>query len=290
MIVVRVVGGLGNQMFQYAHGRALSLRHRVPLRLDVSGYATYKVHAYALDKLRIEATPIGDGELSRMRPRGLIGRLLSRTPAVKRVREKSFTYDPDVAEMKPPLYLDGYWQSQKYFAAYAGVLRGELGLREPLAGRSAEIAREMTDSESAAVHVRRGDYVNNPNANAVHGTCDAAYYHAAVQQLARRVALSSLFVFSDDLAWARTHLRFDYPATFVDVHGADEGHKDMHLMAACRHQIIANSSFSWWAAWLNVNPAKIVIAPRRWFRSNEMNTRDLLPEGWVRLQSGSTTT
>jgi len=285
MVIVRLIGGLGNQMFQYALGRTLSQRHAVPLKLDISGYGEYTLHGYCLNRLRIKEVIADEGEISRLRGRGSrarILRLLARAGfGTRRVLERGFQFQPAVLDVRPPLYLEGYWQSEKYFASAAGVLREEFALREPMDEANRAMADLIGSCDSVAVHVRRGDYVSNAETNAVHGVCGDDYYAAASKIIMQRIARPHAFVFSDDIGWTRQHLALGMPTTYVDLNPSSRNHLDLHLMAACRHQIIANSSFSWWAAWLNDNPGKTVVAPRRWFRKEDIDTRDLLPAAWL---------
>jgi Glycosyl transferase family 11 len=287
MIVVRLIGGLGNQMFQYAVGRALALRHHTLLKLDVSAFAEYRTHQYALDRLRIVATHAAEEEVRMFSRRGRLERLFARpgwrSGGLNYIKEQSFAFDPSVVRASPPLYLDGYWQSEKYFSAAREVLLSEFKPKNPFNSENLAVCGCMEASESVSVHVRRGDYVSDANASAVHGTCGADYYYRAADHLAKHVGDIRLFVFSDDISWARQNLEFSFPTEFVDVNGRETAEWDMHLMAACRHHIIANSSFSWWAAWLNPRRDKQVVAPARWFRDWRIDTSDLLPESWVRL-------
>jgi hypothetical protein len=288
MVIVRLIGGLGNQMFQYALGRALASRHAVPLKLDLSGYREYTLHGYRLDHLKIAAEVAEDGDLPAFRQAGRIGSRIAKILgnlglAAKVVREDGFQFKSAVLDTRPPLYLEGYWQSEKYFARVAGELRSEFALREPMDAQNLAMAARIAGCNSVAIHVRRGDYVSNPTTNEVHGTCGLDYYDRACACIAERVESAHAFVFSDDIGWARANLRVPFPVTFVDLNGDARNHLDLHLMAACRHQIIANSSFSWWAAWLNPNVDKAVVAPRRWFRRQDIDTRDLLPPAWLAI-------
>ena len=295
LVVTRLIGGLGNQMFQYSAGRALALRSGAALRFDISGFAeALAKRPYALDCFSIHGSAASAAELSRFYP--ISGR---RSPRVDRVmrrlrfhwpegdwpiyREPHFKFDPGVPLLRAPVYLDGYWQSERYFSDIAGVLRRDFTLLAPLSGENAAIAASIDSVNAVSLHVRRGDYVEDRTSNRYHGVCSADYYERAVTYVSARTVAPHLFVFSDDQAWARANLRFAVPTAFVDANTPDRGQVDMQLMARCRHHIIANSSFSWWGAWLNPSPDKIVVAPERWFRVNRHDTRDLIPPGWVKL-------
>lgn len=295
-VYVRLIGGLGNQMFQYATGRALALRNGAELKLDVSGFVTYGLRRYELDSYPIAATVASAPELEafasapvvppRTGVKGLLSRLVApknaSSPAVH-YREPHFQFDPGVQGLHPPILLDGYWQTERYFADAAEALRRELDPTEPLEEDNARIAEQIDQAVAVSLHVRRGDYVSNAHANAYHGVCSLDYYRAAISHVAERVEGVHLFVFSDDAEWTRENLKSDLPATYVAANPPDRGFRDMQLMTRCRHHIIANSSFSWWGAWLNAKPGKVVVAPRRWFAKGDNDTRDLVPSDWVRL-------
>ena len=286
MVIVRLIGGLGNQMFQYALGRALALRHGVPVKLDIGGFEQYKVHGYCLNRLRIVEQYARPDEVRAIKLPGALPRILNRLFGLAPngwVREAAFHFDPTVMVLRPPLYLEGYWQSEKYFAAVRDVIRGEFTIRDSLNSQNRAVEERISNCNSVALHVRRGDYVSNPRTNAVHGVCGVEYYQRAAQLIGERIPRPEFFIFSDDPEWAKANLRLSFPSTVVNLNDASRSHWDLHLMSRCRHQIIANSSFSWWAAWLNGEASKIVIAPRRWFKQSDANTADLIPAGWLRV-------
>lgn len=269
-ITVRLKGGLGNQMFQYAAGRALSLRHNVPLMLDLSAFGSDPKRSYALQPFAIEAGLVSLSLWLRLW-RKVTGRYY---------REQSFAHDPKVSELSPGMLLNGFFQSEKYFLDHADKIRHEFSLKEPLSQKAHDYLREMERTpNSVAVHVRRGDYVSDAKTAAFHGNCSWEYYEKAMRLMRARLGDVLFFFFSDEPEWlAAQQVR----GTIVS---GLSPHEDMHLMSCCRHQIIANSSFSWWGAWLNQSPDKIVVAPRRWFADEKMErqTGDLIPNGWVRV-------
>lgn len=293
-VISRLIGGLGNQMFQYAAGRAAALRCGAALKLDLSGFDAYFKRRYELGTFPIQATVASDVDLARFgrsskdqsprldRVRRLL-RVGARAGPWPTYRERHFHFDPAVTQLRAPVYLDGYWQSQKYFSDWAQVLRREFTPVAPLEPENAALAARIDAVNAVSLHVRRGDYANEPTTHRYHGICSRDYYERAVEYIDNRVQAIHLFVFSDDQEWTRGNLRFGRPASFVDTNSADRGYRDMQLMARCRHHILANSSFSWWGAWLNPSREKIVIAPRRWFDAGANDTRDLIPESWVRL-------
>lgn len=290
MIIVRVIGGLGNQMFQYALGRQLADRLHVPLKLDISGFRLYDLHRYSLWALNTREDLATDAEVAQAiggwiaRVRQLMTGAIPVLPARSRryIRESTFAFDPRVLEVPDGSYLDGYWQSDKYFAGSEERLRVEFSFRAPLRGQNLETAEQMRERPSVSLHVRRGDYVSNPKTSQIYGVCDAEYYERCIEYLAARLEDPAFFVFSDEPDWARENLHISYPTTVVFHNDASRNFDDLRLMSLCDHHIIANSSFSWWGAWLNPEPSKIVLMPRRWFRDRDPEaTADVRPEGWI---------
>jgi hypothetical protein len=297
MIVVRLAGGLGNQMFQYAAGRRLAHRHKTDLKLDLSFLKGPQQgctpRRYALHRLNISAGIATSREVSLLSGRGRtpIGTALvrfrnglglaARRPRV--FRERHFHFDPALLAAPDDLYLEGYWQSERYFADVAEILREEFAVRSEPASYYAGLAETAGSTNSVSVHVRRGDYASDPATRGTHGICDGSYYRRCVDYVRERVADPRFFVFSDDPAWARENVRVDAGAVYVDGPVPENDCEDLRLMSLCRHNVIANSTFSWWGAWLNTNPARIVLTPARWFADDDLDTRDLIPDSWVRM-------
>lgn len=292
MIVVRLMGGLGNQLFQYAAGRALALRLGTELKLDVGFFTDTTPRQYALNSLSIRASQVLEQELGSFRlSTNCVERLLSKwrqrlglsQRSYDLYRERSFRFDANVAALPDNSYLIGYWQSDRYFYDCRQQLLQELVCTLPLDDSNRQMLEKIGATMSVAVHIRRGDYVNSPLANAVHGLCSLDYYRQAVELVAQRLDSPHFFLFSDDPDWVATHLELPYPATLVTINQQDDPALDLRLISACRHAIIANSSFSWWGAWLNQQPDKLVIAPACWFADQSIDTADLLPQDWIRL-------
>lgn len=292
MVLSHIIGGLGNQMFQYALGRALSLRLDVPLRLDISSFDGYGLHQwYALDRVFACSPEIASEvevrELIGWRANEVARKLLSR-PGLRLLHgdhfvvEPHFHYWPGIHGISGAVYLQGYWQSEKYFLDEADLIRADFTFRQPPSAVNADVAGRIGHTAAVSLHVRRGDYVSNPRTHAAHGLCSPDYYRAAVRYIAERVEAPEFFVFSDDIAWVKDNLDIGFRCHYIDHNHGMESHNDMRLMSLCRHHILANSSFSWWGAWLNPHPEKIVVAPKKWF-ANDNNVEDLFPAGWVTL-------
>ncbi|GAA4333777.1 alpha-1,2-fucosyltransferase [Flaviaesturariibacter amylovorans] len=284
MIVIQLKGGLGNQMFQYAAARALALRHGAEVLLDTAHYRADQLRNFDLLQLSAQARVATAAEAARLRPDGLLQRVAARLRPLRSRRfykEPHFHYDPGFAQLGHEVYLQGYFQSERYFAPFADRIRAELQLREPLSPQLLELGRAMQAQESVSLHIRRGDY-SNPVTLKVHGILPISYYQKAMEVMSRHLDAPRYYLFTDDPAWVLEHL--DIPgAEVVSGHHTKAHFEDLFLMSQCRHQVIANSSFSWWGAWLNSNPGKKVIAPAQWFHEGPPDTQDLVPAGWTRL-------
>lgn len=291
MIIANILGGLGNQMFQYAAAKALANALEEPLSLDVRDFSDYTLHRFELLKVFTCSAPLAeDTDLRHMlgwRSSRYALRALRR-PSLRLLRgrhlvvEPHFHFWPEFFDAQPGSYLLGYWQSEKYFAAIADRLRQEFTFKQPLRGRNAELAESMAGCEAVSLHIRRGDYVTDAKTNSRHGVCSLDYYRQAIARISAHVAAPVFFVFSDDIPWTKENLKLEFPCVFIDHNQGENNYCDMQLMSLCRHHIIANSSFSWWGAWLNPRQDKVVIAPQHWF-AHETSTADLVPTGWLRV-------
>ncbi len=279
MVIVKLQGGLGNQMFQYAAGRAASLRVETELKLDVSSFQEYKLRKYSLQNFKIKA----DFALSE-ETREAKGNFLKNLVSPSWIKEEPFSpWNSKLLSLKDNAYLDGYWQSEKYFKDKEENIRQEFSLKKPFQAEAGKISAQMEATENpVSIHVRRGDYVSKKHLNEIFGVCHPEYYEKAVAFVAGKTSHPVFFIFSDDIAWVKENLKIQFPAVFVSK-SEIEDFEELALMSECRHNIIANSTFSWWGAWLNRNPEKIVIAPKKWFNHPSLNTKDLIPEGWVKI-------
>lgn len=287
MIKVKVIGGLGNQLFQYAVARSLAEKLGTTTTLDISVFKSYGLHPFRLDKFNCKACFSSKSSL--------LQKLLEKTIFKNsfcllgmfggNYFEKGLRFDEKLFSLKNETNLFGYFQTEKYFVNIRHKLLDELILIDELNEIEQEISNKIKSKNSISIHIRRGDYISNQNANNTHGTCDSAYFKNALGYLKKEGALdenSCLFIFSDDIPWCRDNLNFGYKTTFVE--GSREWPEvDLVLMSQCKHQIISNSTFSWWGAWLNSNETKIVIAPFKWFKSAELDSIDIIPESWIKL-------
>ncbi|MFH1615459.1 MAG: alpha-1,2-fucosyltransferase [Planctomycetota bacterium] len=299
MIIVYLKGGLGNQLFQYALGRHLAEIHNTELKLDVSayGYSTPQADTFCgLRKYALHPFSIKENFASREQVKQLtevkqtalrewLHNLLHKHPP----RPRSFicgnytSFNPGILKLPDNVYLEGYWQSEKYFLGISRIIHREFAVKTPQSGRDRELAEQMASTCSVAVSVRRGDYASQPKKQQTHGLCDRDYYLRCVEFIVQKLAKPHFFVFSDEIAWCRENLKLPYPVVFIDHNGPDKIHENLRLMSQCRHDIISNSTFAWWGAWLNQNPDKIVLAPEKWFAKADKSSADLLPDRWIKL-------
>lgn len=266
-----LIGGLGNQMFQYAAGRAISLRQGTELVLDTTpllraGENTPR--SYALGAFNIDASV---DTLSPAQRRRLLLQ-----------REKDA---PNGWPSKLPrgLRLEGYWQSERYFIEARAQLLREFSLKSPPSSYAAGIADLIGQApHSVSVHFRRGDYITNPSAAKFHGVLPESYYAQALAVLRQKLPSWHVFVFSDDPQWVRDHVHIEPPCTLIDS-TQSSAEQDIWLMGLCRHHVIANSSFSWWGAWLGTQDG-LHIAPRRWYLDDQAALHEsIVPSSWMRL-------
>ncbi len=281
MILVRLRGGLGNQFFQYATARALALRRSTAVRLDCSYYEIKKKRHYELDQFHVEASVCSPLELTLRRVAGRISPRLSATVW----RERGQGFAPELLTLSKPLTLEGYFQTERYFADQRETLVRDLSPRYPLSAGHEALARELAGESSVCVHVRRGDYASSASNRAQFGALTPAFYATAAQRLRDEVSRPRFFVFSDDEVWTSRHV---LPALGGSAQIAAPGasHLDhLALMRRCRHFLLGNSTFSWWAAWLAETPASRIVAPWPWWKREEQAPADIVPERWIRVGS-----
>ncbi|MBC7947013.1 MAG: alpha-1,2-fucosyltransferase [Chitinophagaceae bacterium] len=285
MIIVRLQGGLGNQLFQYAAAKALATRLGRGFKSEIiTSLQKDKLRTIALNDLQAPfelATPkeirnfIQFPLLYRHKP-ALVARMGKHI-----YREPHFQYDPHFLTLTDPVYLDGFFQSPKYFQDIEELIRQDFQVRSEQVQAVMQKGKELTAKSSVAIHIRRGDFANAKAVN-YHGILTSEYYMKAIEVIKSKVPGASFHFFSDDIAWVKEKIPMDKGSELVSLQ-TTSSIEDFYLMTKCQHNIIANSSFSWWTAWLNNNPGKNVIAPKKWFVVEGINTDDLIPAGWIRL-------
>lgn len=292
MIVVKLMGGLGNQMFQYAAARRLAHASRVSLKLDTGWFRACTPgttpRRYALHPFNIVEEFASEAEVGRFAACAqpffsLLARFMP--PRDGYLKEKHYHFDPSMLAPRQSGYLDGYWQSEKYFDDVREIICSDFTVREPAQGMNRSVAEILSTPGVCGVslHIRRGDYISSPSASKVHGCCTPEYYARAVEIIAAKTRAPHFFIFSDEPQWVIDNFPLAHPFTIVRHNDPDHGYEDLRLMTMCKHHIIANSSFSWWGAWLCRNADKIVVAPRNWFAGASHDTGDIVPVSWIRI-------
>lgn len=276
MIITRLYGGLGNQMFQYAIGKSLSIKNNIPLGLDIhylldrTPRKNFTFRDFDLDLFNIQAEILPKSKIPlrfRYIRKGLffflLNKIREKLPHAKGVEKQNFVFDKEVYEHRGSIYLRGYWQNPNYFQDIRNILVKDFSLKNPLPAHIQSLKEEIKSRVSLCVHVRRGDYVGNK----VHDILPSDYYEKAMERFRNR-EIDHIYVFSDDIGWCRENMSFNLPTTFVGEEFAGEGATGhFELMRACKYFIIPNSTFSWWAAYLADNNDKMVVMPDNWLDS-----------------------
>uniref|UniRef100_UPI0040489EC1 alpha-1,2-fucosyltransferase n=1 Tax=Algoriphagus sp. TaxID=1872435 RepID=UPI0040489EC1 len=295
MIIVKLMGGLGNQLFQYAAAKNLAKNNQTELLIDVeSGFEgdPYK-RSFALSNFCIQSK-VADPEMINLHIRKskiikyLITKLFDLYPIgrFKYLNEAFYHYDSRIANFitSNDIYLEGYFHSERYFNLISSEIRTEFELKHPADSINSKYLAQIERSESVAVHVRKYNDALVNNVNQMYGSCTTEYYRKAIKHVHEKIHNPFFFVFSDDIEWTKKNIIVDTDKVeYISHNDLDKGHEDIRLMKACKHNIIANSSFSWWGAWLNKNPNKIVIAPERWLESEIFDFKDVVPPNWIKL-------
>ncbi len=302
MIIVKIQHGLGNQMFQYAFGRRMAEKNGTELKLDISYYSSLNKgdtpRKYSLGCFNIVENFADKKDIGRFRAnnysgagffsraaRKLFRKLEGKKPITEQVylSEAGFGFRAEILENKnKDLYLYGNWQDERYFSDIADIIRKEFTLKNGFGETASKIAEKIKNARSVSVHIRRGDYESNPRTRARLGPLPPEYYAKAMEIISEKELSPVFFVFSDDIEWAKKELKPEFQTEFVGGENISDC-EELALMSLCKHNIIANSSFSWWGAWLNGNPNKIVIAPQRWFADPKSAERNPCPKDWIKI-------
>lgn len=294
MVIVRLNGGLGNQLFQYAAGFALARKNGSELKIDLTTFDNQRgnrdtIRAPDIQKFSLSAPVANRQEIeARKNPLGVISR------SARFLRQRIFKryysdWHPEILLLKGDIYLDGYFQCENYFSDYLNPLLREFRLRPDLAGEVETLGKSIDLlRNTVSLHVRRGDYVSDARISALHNICRVDYYQRALAEIKGRLREFNLVVFSDDIHWVRENLALGENALYVSGAKTSAGKplsapQELVLMSRCRHHIISNSTFSWWGAYLNRRMDKIVVAPGLWNRSKIDSHKNILPQSWVKL-------
>jgi hypothetical protein len=292
MIITKIHAGLGNQLFQYAFGRALSLKLDLPLKIEISPVAK---EVFRLDKYKIDLIEATDSEiklLKRKEIRGLLGGLKTRLTGRglylnNRYHVEEYTYDNDKEKLSNAfhIYLSGYWFDQKYFIEAEKTILNDFVLKESLDRKNSMLKEEIRKKNSVFLHIRRKDYLTNSFLY----NLGLSYYYRAVDYVSQQISDPVFFIFSDDIEWCKSNLRLNFEHHFVDINDSSTDFMELELMSTCQHSIIANSTFSWWGAWLNKNKTKLIIAPKIWWndKSSQLDYEQgrFVPANWIKIGS-----
>lgn len=297
MIISRLNGGLGNQMFQYALGRVISKLNNSELYLDLSLYK----NQHELNTIRnfelsifpnIKSTEISLLILNKFTKSNKLKLLLNhflkldlKAYPSNWIRENNHQFHPEILKLRGDYLLDGYWQTEKYFKKYRKLILNDFSFPKKISKRNKDIINLIKDKEAVSIHIRRGDYVSNKLTNSYHGVCSPNYYKKAILLIKNKIKKPSFIIFSDNINWCKKNLLVPKKSLFIDHNTEKKSFEDMRLMSLCKHNIIANSSFSWWGAWLNQNKNKIIIAPDPWFKNKEAKKRETVPSHWIKIKS-----
>ena len=288
MKIVRICGGLGNQLFQYAFYLALKNKFNEEIKLDAFDMESYSLHnGFELENIfSLNATYCSVDEKNTLQgTKSLLTRVIKEvrkhapfinTNYIKEKKHHHFSFHKEnFGTQGTNIYYKGPWQSPKYFEQVEKELRENLTFPPLTSPKSTDLVAEIQGRETVAVHIRRGDYLKH---KALGGICDLPYYKNAIEKIETLVSEPLYVIFSDDITWCKENIDVEN-AKFVDWNSGKQSFEDMHLMSLCKHNIIANSSFSWWGAWLNSNPNKVVVAPNKWIHYS--NSLGILPEKWL---------
>lgn len=295
MIVTSIRGGLGNQLFQYAFGRRLSLDHNTELCFDLTEYKKNWYRSFKLDKFNLPSYKILKRRKSNLQ--------------LKSIVQTDLNWDERLLNLQDNTHLYGFWQSYKYFDKYSDIIRNDLKLATQLDSKSNDILSHIRESNSVSLHIRRGDYVSLQQYKSMFEILRQSYYNNALVEILKYTTTPTLFIFSDDIEWVKANLKFDFPAVYIEhtysrKHSnldnytlyklfsklilqntlKDDAHIDLILMSNCKYNVIANSTLSWWAAWLNSHRQEYVYAPSKWYEAKNANGSfvpdSLYPDAW----------
>ena len=286
MIIIKFIGGLGNQMFQYALYRKLKESGKV-VKADLTEIKEYNRHnGYEIENVfNVKIDEASIEELSNLKDnrQDIISKIRRKLFGFKKSHyiEKSNAYDENILNLDN-IYLDGYWQTSKYFDSIRDVIFQDFNYNFTCDNKNEEVIKLMKESNSVSMHIRRGDYVSNPEAAKVHGGITTLqYYQNAIKYINANIEKPMFFIFSDDVEWTKKNIVVDN-SMIISWNRSTDSFKDMILMSNCKHNIIANSSFSWWGAYLNKNKDKKVLAPNKWY--NTMEAPDIICDNWITIK------
>jgi hypothetical protein len=288
MIVVRLMGGLGNQLFQYATGRHLAYLNNTELFVDTSFLqATIENNTprnYELGSFNVVSN-IADEKLlhsfhgCEFSATDLLLTKIISLGKYNKYKFDDYGFDEHLLELKGNYYLRGFFQSEKYFNAIQEIIREELTVKSEFITKDESLIQNIKVQNSVSIHIRRGDYIRNLSSMEAHGLCSKDYYTKSIEFIKRELGNDvHFYLFTDDAKWVQNEMHWEINSTLIENKTTIE---DFYLMSLCKHNIIANSTFSWWAAWLNNYPDKKVILPKHWLNNLLSETIQIAPKNWI---------
>lgn len=301
MIISKLSGGLGNQLFQYAIGRALAINNNTDLLFDdffyTSVYNSELQRTCLLEKFHTKYTIANQNDINNILSKKNLLRAFKRHILRKKIpyylenciEEKEMYFDSNMFKCNKNVYINGYWPNQEYFLHIRDVLLKEIKLRPEYISNDCSLLQKKINStsNSISIHIRRGDYLLTHNGtNQLFGICSLDYYNNAISYITQYIQNPKFFVFTDDVQWVIDNFECSFPWEIISSPKLHD-YEELEIMSLCKHNIIANSTFSWWGAWLNQNPEKIIIAPKKWYSNKDFQYfyehSDFVPKSWIRL-------
>lgn len=293
MIIVKLVGGIGNQMFQYAAGRRLAKFNNSELKLDITHYdqlilpngLPYRSYDLSIFNIKESIANKKEIDLYKHNSNSISKRVIKKTinyfsPHIEKI-ESQFNFSPEILHLKGNIYLDGYWQSEKYFKDIEDVIRTDFQIKTTLKSEGADLLEKIQNTNSVCLNIRRQEFASNRYINQFAGE---DYLNKAIELMVTKTNNPHFFIFSDELPWCKHHLKISREHTFVEEYLYGDRYRDcLFLMSSCKNFIIPNSTFGWWGAWLSTNLKKIVIAPEKWLNDPSKNTIDVIPKSWIKI-------
>lgn len=283
MIIIKINGGLGNQLFQYAVGKRLAEKHQIELKFDISEYTDGYYRKYRLGNFNIEGKIASKEEINQFKKNNWQKILEKIKPYYKRttIKYSGYGFDKNILKLGANVYLDGYWQNEKYFLDISDIIKQKFTLKNALSPIAQDLQKKTLNCNSVSIHIRRGDYITSSKFSKIYKLLPWDYYANAIKKISIEVSSPIFFIFSDDIEWIKNNTAIPSPNIIVSRNELND-YEELFLMSSCRHNIIANSSFSWWGAWLNSNPNKIIIGPKAWFNFCD-NDQGIMPESWLKI-------
>lgn len=288
MIITRISGGLGNQMFQYAIAKSMAKKNNDIFKLDISFYPKQILRKYELNYFNIEENIASKEECENLRGSEEFIYKVKNKLGLDINRPKPYTFennitlfDKELYDKNGDIYLDGFWQNENYFKSIREVIINDFTPKNRISNEANKHLHDITSVNSVSLHIRRGDYVADEHTSSVHGICGLDYYNNAIEYISDKIENPAFYIFSDDIAWCKENFDFIKNKIFID--DTKSAIDDLELMKNCKHNIIANSTFSWWGAWMNTNDKKIVIAPKVWFIDEKWKNLSIALNDWIKI-------